>query len=206
MTEAPGSRVQLPRLLDERSRPDFRDVYGTLLLHSLYLDVALTRIRLSTLDLSPRELERLRRIRLLLAEVNAVSLDAEAHGVLLRSDRQETLRSLTHLLATGVIEVRAAPLAGWAPDFSVFRGPAGPLAVLLGFHWFERPFPHRGPALASLHGPDEAGFALQRFEDLWTRGHDVGAAVLAVLERARPPAKPLETEGFQGPRALSDRG
>ena len=38
-------------MLDERTRPDFREIYGWLLARSRQLDVALTRIRLSTLDL-----------------------------------------------------------------------------------------------------------------------------------------------------------
>ena len=77
----------LPRLLDERARPDFRDVYGWLLPRSTRLDVGLTRILLSTLDLGRGELDGVRSIRLLLAEVNAVQLDAEAHGVMLREEK-----------------------------------------------------------------------------------------------------------------------
>src|SRR5690606_38328816 len=84
----------------------------------------------------------------------------------------------------GAAEVRSAPLGGWSPDFSVFHSEAGPSAVALGFHWFERPFPHRGPAFASIHGPAEAALALRRFEELWARAHDIGSAVLDILERA----------------------
>lgn len=173
-----------PRLFDERAWPDFRETYGRLLHASERLDVALTHIRLSTLDLGGAELGRVRDIRLLLAEVSAAQLDAEAHAVMLRSDKRETLRSLTARLAAGAIQVRSAPLGGWSPDFSIFRGPDGPLAVLLGFHWFERPFPHRGPAFASLHGSVPANAALTRFEEAWERGHDIGPAVLGILERA----------------------
>ncbi len=140
---------------------------------------------MTTLDLSRRELAGLVRLRVVLAMLDAITLDLEASAVMLRPDRRETLRVITGLLATGIIEVRAAPLAGWAPDFSVFRDADGPFAVLLGSHWFQRPYPHRGPALAALHGQAGATLALSRFEDVWRSGHDISPAVLGILERAR---------------------
>lgn len=184
MSDAPSPLPAAPLLFDERARPAFGEVYGTLLQRALRVDVALTRIRLSTLDLGRRHLEGLRSLRLLLAEVSVVHLDLEAHAVMLRSDKREILRTLTGLLSEGVIEVRSSPLAGWTPDFSVFHSANGPSSVLLGFHWFEQPFPHRGPALAALHGPEAASLALHRFEEAWGRAHDIGAAVLSILERA----------------------
>jgi hypothetical protein len=186
MENPAGSDPGPTRLFDERSRPaDFRTVYGSLLQNAAGLDVALTRIRFSDLDFRRGELEGLGSLRLLLAEVNAVHLDAEAHAVMFRSEKRESIAMLTKLLGAGVIEVRSAPLGGWSPDFSVFRGQEGPSSVLIGFHWFERPFPHRGPALTSLHGPEGARLAGRRFEECWERAHDVGAAVLGILERAR---------------------
>jgi hypothetical protein len=151
---------------------------------SVGLDVALTRIRLSTLDLGRSELDRVRSIRLLLAEINAVQLDSEAHGIMLREDKRETLHALSARLAEGLIEVRSAPLGGWSPDFSIFRDSTGPAALLIGPHWFERPFPHRGPAFAALHGPEAATRALRRFEETWEKAHDIGPAVQSILERA----------------------
>lgn len=175
---------QLPRLLDERARPDFRDLYGWLLPRSTRLDVGLTRIRLSTLDLGRGELAGVRSIRLLLAEVNAVQLDAEAHGVMLRDEKRDVLHALSERLSGGIIEVRSAPLGGWSPDFSIFHDVHGPAAVLIGSHWFERPFAHRGPAFAALHGPEAATDAAKRFDEAWERAHDIGLAVLSILERA----------------------
>jgi hypothetical protein len=194
-----------PRLFDERSRPDFREVYGDLMSQATHLDVALTHIRLSTLDLRPREVESVRSIRLLLAEVNAVHLEAEAYGIMLRSERIDVLRTFADHLANGRAEIRSAPLGGWSPDFSIFRGPSGPLAVLIGFHWFERPFPHRGPAFASLHGAEAARAALLRYEEIWGRAHDISPALLGILERAGVAESPSPTR-FPEPSAVSIQG
>jgi hypothetical protein len=172
-----------PALIDERSQPDFRGIFGFLCSRSVEVDVALTRIRLSTLDLDAAEVARLRRLRLLLAEVNAVTLDVEAHALLCDERRGRTLRHLGTLLAGKRIEIRAAPLAGWSPDFTVFCSESGPEAVLLGYHWFQRPFPHRGPALAGLHGPGDARRVRIRFEEAWGRAHDISPAILGILER-----------------------
>jgi hypothetical protein len=174
-----------PRLFDENGHPDFRTVFGRLLQDATRVDVALTRLRLSTLDLREAELRRLTRLRLLLARVDAVTLDVEAHGLLLHPGRAGSLLRLAALLDQGVIRVRAAPLAGWSPDFTVFSRGGSPRAVLLGFHWFQRPFPHRGPALASLHGSAGATLALHRFEILWRRSHDIAPALQGILARAR---------------------
>src|SRR3954469_9792312 len=87
-----------PRLLDERSRPGFRETFGRLARRASGLDVALTHLRLSPLDLSERELAHVRRIRLVLSEVSAASLDAEAHAVLHRGMMAANLRRLAALL------------------------------------------------------------------------------------------------------------
>ena len=122
----------LPWLLDDRGRPDFREAYGMLAQRSSGLDVALTRIRLSTLDLSEAELGRMSRIRLLLSEVSAAALDAEAHAVLHRASMASNLRRLLMLLHLGRIDVRSAPLGGWAPDFSIFWDDARPFRPARG--------------------------------------------------------------------------
>ena len=173
-----------PRLLDERSRPGFRELFGRLARRSTGLDVALTHLRLSTLDLSERELARIRRIRLVLSEVSAASLDAEAHAVMHRGTMAANLRRLATLLHIGTIEVRSAPLGGWAPDFSVFRRADGPFSVLVGPHRFDRGSLHDGPILASLHGADEARKAGSRFLDVWSRAHDIRPAIARILARA----------------------
>jgi len=154
------------------------------------LDAALTRIRLSAMDLGPDDLGPLRRIRVLLAEVSALSLTAEAEALALRPERRERLRFFLERLRAGTLRVRLAPLAGWAPDFSVFHRPGGSAAVLLvGPHRLERPYPHPGPAFASVHRGPAAGRAALRFREIWKRAHDLQAPLVrilgGVLERGR---------------------
>lgn len=171
-------------LLDERRRPDFRDVFGALAQRSTHILSAVTRVRLSSVDLSARELGHLESMRVLLSEVSAMGLDAEATSLVRMPARAPNVRFLTGLLEGGLLEVRAAPLGGWSPDFTVFAGPQGPTHLLAGFHAFERPFPHRGPALASVHGEEAARLAASRHEELWARAHDIGPALWTILARA----------------------
>lgn len=180
----PPSAPPSSRLLDERSDPDFRRLFGELTREACELQVALTRVRLSGVDLRDRELRSVRAIRLLLGEVNAVVLGAEAAAIQADPGRRANLEVLVRLFREERLEVRSAPLAGWSPDFTVFNGQQGPRSVLVGPHWFSRPFPYRGPAFASLHGPRAARRASVRFEELWKEGHDIGTAVGHILERA----------------------
>jgi hypothetical protein len=186
----PGLVPERAVILDERHRPDFRDVFGALARRSNEIVAAVTRVRLSTVDLSPAELKGLRSFRVLISEVSAHTLDAEAFGLLHQPRRAPNVRMLTTMLGEGRLEVRAAPLGGWSPDFTVFSEAAGPTAVLTGFHWFERPYPHRGPALASLHGADAARLARARHDELWDAAHDVGPALWSILARACSRARP----------------
>jgi hypothetical protein len=191
-TQATGSAACAATLFDERSRPDFRDVYGQLLRSARQVRIAVTRVRLSTLDLTRADVRGIASMRVLVAELNALTLDAEAR--MLRADprRAYRLELYRRLLESGTLEVRSAPLGGWSPDYSVFSSPSGPDAVLLGFHWFERPYPHRGPAFASLHRGPPAIQATERHEELWSRAHDVGPAIWSILSKASRPAR-LET-------------
>jgi hypothetical protein len=172
-------------LLEDGRRPDFRDVFGHLAQHSTGVDTAVTRIRLSTIDLTPDEVRDVVLFRVIVAEVNSLSIDAEARVLHTLPGRAPNLRFLAHLLECGTLQVRAAPLAGWSPDFTVFSGADGPEAVLCGFHWFERPYPHRGPALASLHFGRGARVARRRFDALWAGAHDIGPALWDIVTRAR---------------------
>lgn len=176
----------LPRLIVDRLRPDFPDIYGMLLSDSRELDLAAWRIRLAGLHLSPRALVSLDRVRVVVGELDGQRLAAEAEGMVLSPRRASTVRALIQLLMDGRLMVKCAPLGGWSPDFSLFRGQKFSPTLLLGPHWLERPFVHRGPALASLHRGPEVSQVQVRFEELWEDAHDVKAAVLRMLlESAR---------------------
>ena len=173
-----------PGLIDERSPIPFRALFGRFLSSSTELDTAILRVRLSGVDLSARELSGLRRLRILVAEINAKTLEEEAFALFMDPRKRETLDRIQGLLHGGRLELRSAPLAGWSPDFSIFSDPRGPRALFLGLHWMLRPFPHRGPAWLACFGPEEAHRGHQRFEELWENAHEIGPAVLRLLERA----------------------
>jgi hypothetical protein len=185
----PGLAPSAAILFDERRRPDFRDVFGAFVVRSIDVATAITRIRLSSVDLGAEELVGVEHFRVLVAELNAIQLDGEARA--LQSDPRRAPRAevLRDMIESGRMEVRSAPLAGWSPDFTVFADHAGPTAVVSGPHWFERPYPHRGPALGSLHFGDPARMAARRHHELWERAHDVGPAVWNILSKARRTAR-----------------
>ena len=185
----PGLTLSSAVLIDERGRPDFRDVFGALAARAVDIATAITRVRLSTVDLTAGELQRLEHFRVLVAELNALQLDGEARAIQSDSTRAPNVDMLREMLEVGRLEIRSAPLAGWSPDFTVFAGVDGPTAVLSGSHWFERPYPHRGPALAALHHGDAARLAARRHGELWERAHDVGPAVWSILSKARRAAR-----------------
>jgi len=176
-------------LIDERTRPDFRDVFGAHVSRSIDVAIAITRVRLVTVDLTDVEVSGVRSLRVLVAELSALQLDAEAVAIQADPRRAPRIELLRDMLSAGRLEVRAAPLAGWSPDFTVFADADGPSAVLSGYHWFERPFQHRGPALASLHRGDAARLAARRHLELWEGAHDVGPAVWNILSKARRAAR-----------------
>ena len=181
----PGLSSAPAVLVDERGRPDFRDIFAALIARSVDVATALTRVRLSTVDLTELEMGHIESFRVLVAELNAIQLDAEARAIQADPRRAPRADLLRGMLESGTLEVRSAPLAGWSPDFTVFSGAAGPGAVLSGSHWFERPYPHRGPALAALHHGDAARLAARRHQELWDRAHDVSPAVWNILSKAR---------------------
>ena len=191
----PGLVPSPAYLLDERGRPDFRDAFGALAARASQILTAVTRVRLSTVDLRRHDLPELESMQVLVSEMSALSLDSEARGLMQMPHRAPNVRFLIGLLEEGRLEVRSAPLGGWAPDFTVFVEPEGPRAVLLGFHAFERPYPHRGPALASLHGGDAARLAAIRHQELWESAHDVGPALWSILSRAERRAAQAKPAG-----------
>ncbi len=181
----PGLVPSQAYFIDERRRPDFRDVFGALSRRSAEILTAVTRVRLSTVDLTSEEMQPVRSFRVLLSEVSALTLDAEARSLLQIPRRATNVRLVTSLLESGRLQVRSAPLGGWSPDFSVFIGDGGPTAVIVGYHAFERPYPHRGPAWVSIHGGDSARLAADRHAELWAGAHDIGGVLWSLLARAQ---------------------
>ena len=100
--------MQSVRLLDERARPDFRQLYGLQALRSEALDAAVHRVRLAGMDLSSRELKGLLRIRLLIGELNALTLASEAEALAVDPLRRNRLRLLTSLFSERRLEIRIA--------------------------------------------------------------------------------------------------
>jgi hypothetical protein len=138
---------------------------------------------LGAVDLSSQELNKLRRLRILVAEVNAHTVESEAYAMSADPSKQENLQRILNLFREGRLEIRSAPLGGWSPDFTVFSNQHGPNRLLLGLHWFHRPFPHRGPAWVINLGSEEAEMASKRFTDIWENAHDIGPAVRRLMER-----------------------
>lgn len=172
-------------LLQERGRPDFQDVFVALARRASGILTAVTRVRLNTLGLTASDLVGIRTARVLVSEVSAIQLEAELRAVIHRPGGPGEVRAWTGMLERGILEMRSAPLGGWSPDFTVFVLPSGPSAVLVGSHALERPYPHRGPALASLHGPRGARLAELRHRELWEEAHDIGQLLWDLLRRAR---------------------
>lgn len=171
------------RLFDEREGGGFRARFQEELQAAWTLDLALKRLRLTAIDVG-EELDAVRSVRLVLAQVSASALDAEAHALVARSGARSRLGLFLRLMDEGRMKIRVAPLGGWSPDFSVFTDARGPRSVLLGFHQFERIHPLPGPALGVRLGRQDALLACHRFEDIWARAYDVLPAVRTILARA----------------------
>jgi len=194
-----------PTLFDERHQRGLPECYARLLRAASGLDVALKRIHLpSLLALDRGAFVGLESVRLLLAEVSAARLDAEVNALLLEPDGRDMVRALGEMFADRGIEVRAAPLGGWSPDFSIFRDSGDPHAVLLGPHCFERPFPYRGPAFTSLHDGQAASLASRRFAELWAGSHDITAAVSRILTRPGR-VQPIAAQRFRRGARIAGR-
>ncbi|MBX6364346.1 MAG: DEAD/DEAH box helicase family protein, partial [Gemmatimonadetes bacterium] len=184
-----------PVLLDERTGPSIRAVLGAALAGAGEADFAIARVRLAAVDLTSRELSRLRRCRVLLGQVDANTFADAGAASATSPERRAQLDVLLQFLESGRAEVRAAGSEAWTPDFSVLCDvrwtPAdepGDVAVL-GAHYFAKPFPVRGAALTVLTSEPAVVEALRRrFLELWRRGYDVapvlGDAIAAMLRAA----------------------
>lgn len=188
-----------PILLHERGPVSVRARIGVLLSRAATADFAVARIRLSALDLTAEETAGVRRCRVLLGRLDAgMLLDAAESAP---SGAAERLAVLGGFAASGRLEVRAAGMAEWEPDFSVFGGT--PAAALLGAHFFGAPYPVAGPSFTAFFTePSAVAILGSRFGELWALGHDVLPAVADVLERAH--ALALDAARRRGGRDRAD--
>lgn len=160
-------------VLDERQSPSMREVLGYLLAHARCADVAIRQLRLAGLNLAGTELGSLERCRIMIGELDA--------GVLF--DDSFDPEPLVQFAGSGRLEIRKAPYHVWNPDFSVFTGlPRDRAVLLLGAHYFGRPYPCSGLAFTCVltrRGAIDA--ARRRFEELWDAGYDVLSVVTEAL-------------------------
>lgn len=172
-------------LIDEHADVSLRRRIGELLRTSRTAAFAVTRIRIAGIDLTPGEIAGIERCRVLVRRVDADML-MEAADHVGDAARLRDLHVLGAFLASGRVEVRAAGVEGWVPDFSVFRGERD--VVLLGAHYFGRPYPILGPSFTgAVTVPAAVELAARRFELLWQESRDVlptiRSAIEAILER-----------------------
>ena len=159
-------------LLDEQSEPSVRQLLGRLMAGAERADFAIARVRLAGLDLSPHELGGMRACRVLLGRFDAGTL-ADVQSPAGAAERGAAPRGLCAFLGSGRVQVRAAGVAAWTPDFSILHGSAGAVA-LIGGHYFARPEPAGGAVLTCATADAEAvRRAGERFEELWSLGYDV---------------------------------
>ncbi len=175
----------LGELVDERAEPDLRVRFGLLARESAEITVAARHIRLAAVDLGAEEAQGLARIRVVLSELSAGTFRSEAETVMADPRRRAVAERLHGLLASGALEARVAPMTFWTPDFAVFHRDARPFAAVFGLHWFQQPFPHSGPAFATVCGRTGAEHGARRFAELWSSAHDVTEAVKGLLGGAR---------------------
>jgi hypothetical protein len=102
----------------------------------------------------------------------------------------DNLALLYRFAASGRIHIRSSGSVKWSPDFSVMCGlpvtahcPHGAVC-LVGAHYFSRPVAMDGASLTCVLTSRLAiRTAEQRFEELWSRGHDVLPVVHDFLHR-----------------------
>lgn len=186
--DASRGGIMNAQLLDERATGSLRRRIGALLGRATEADFAVGRVRIAGIDLANDALAAVRRCRVLIGRIDAETLAS------VRADDDETanrlgarMAAIRDFLESGRLEVRAAGLVVWTPDFSVLRGIAGhPTghAVLVGAHYLVRPNALGGPSFTCvLAEPAAVGKATVRFDELWANAYDVSEIVHEALDR-----------------------
>lgn len=173
-------------LVDERSLPSLRELMGGLLSTAETADFAVGKMRLAGIDLTRGELGTLRRCRVLMGRLDAETLAIPTSLLAREPQRRETIQGLVALMRAGRLQLRTAGLDIWLPDFSIFSQNSEKTAavMLLGAHYFERPYERSGAALTTvITNADAVGHAGARFHELWERAYDVESVVREALEK-----------------------
>ena len=163
----------LVTLIDERDALALRTLIGRLLSSAGRADIALTHLRLAGVDLDDSEFT-VHKCRLMIAQFNAEQVASAYQS-----------RTLAGIAESGRLEMRTAPHHVWHPDFSIFHDlPDGPDVLLLGAHYFGRPYALFGVALTAVTtDPADVHRASIRFEELWNAGYDVLPVIHDALRR-----------------------
>jgi hypothetical protein len=168
-------------VLDESTGPPLRWLIGALLAAAVRADVAIEHVRLGAVDLTAPELQSVF-CRLLLGRLDVGALaELERAGA-----PEQRLAAIAAFLDSGRLDVRAAGVLRWRPDFAVFElpPPQAPVA-LIGALYFHDAAVGGGPALTCvIRSPAAIARLRRRFEELWERGRDVSDVLRAEL----PPA------------------
>lgn len=166
-------------VLDEFTKPSLRDTMGALMTASLSVDMALTRMRLAGINLSDGEVGGLRRLRVVIGNVDADALMQS------QSRPVEQIERLRAFGASGILQIRAVPRFRWDPDFSIYDD----RAALIGAHYNDLPYPADGIALTCVvTGPDAIRRCQRRFNEMWDLGYDVLPVILETLDALLLPA------------------
>lgn len=160
-------------VIDEFTTPTVRETLGALMSASQRVDIAMTRMRLSGIDLTAGEVGKLVKLRVVLGK-----LDADA---LLQSQSKpiDQLQRLRAFASSGVLEVRSAPRFTWDPDFSVYDD----RAAMIGAHYTELPYAADGIALTCIVvNPNAIRRCAARFDAMWELSYDVLPVVIETLD------------------------
>jgi hypothetical protein len=160
-------------VIDEFTRPTMRETLGTLMSASQCVDIAMTRMRLSGINLTDGEVGRLRRLRLVMGKLDAAALlQSQSRPI----DQLVRLRAFA---SSGILQIRSAPRFKWDPDFSIYDHHA----ALIGAHYTDLPYAADGIALTCvLTDPNAIRRCARRFEQMWDAGYDVLPVVIEMLE------------------------
>ena len=165
-------------VLDETASPPLRLLIGQLLSVAERAEVAIENIRLGAVDLTAPELQRVT-CRLLIGRLDVTTLT----DLDLAEAPERRLRTIADFLDSGRLDIRAAGLLRWRPDFGVFElpPPHGAIALVGAIYFHDA----GGTALTCiLRSPAAIARLRRRFDELWVGARDVRDVLRAEL----PPA------------------